>query len=272
MFDNTGYLCYIRAMEIDILKKAGLTDSQAKGYLALIQHGALTPTELAKKTGESRTNAYAIIEKLEKLGLALKKDGSSKTIYTAAHPSAIEALAEKRRKIMSKNEQDIKQNMSSLIDLFYSFNELPGSRTLNGVDGIKTVYDDTLRDKKDIYLLRTTADVASLNKDYLDDYRKNRAKSGINTYAITPDTDIARYNYENEDKEMLFHRTFLTKNDSYTAPVEIDVYGDKVALIAFGETQMATIITSPPIAEAMRQILKLLANLIEQNKANKISN
>ena len=53
---------------VDIIRKAGLTESQAKGYLALIEHGMLTPTELADHTSESRTNAYMICEKLEKLG------------------------------------------------------------------------------------------------------------------------------------------------------------------------------------------------------------
>ena len=53
--------------------------------------------------------------------------------------------------------------------------------------------------------------------------------------------------------------------EDYTSPMEIMVYGDKVAMIAFGETQMATIITSPIIAEAMRQILKILINHYKKN-------
>ena len=50
--------------DTNILQKAGLTESQAKGYLALIKNGALSPVELAKKTDESRTNGYMICEKL----------------------------------------------------------------------------------------------------------------------------------------------------------------------------------------------------------------
>jgi len=253
-------------MEIEILKKAGLTESQSKGYMALVENGEKTPAELSDLINETRTNTYAVVDKLEKLGLAKRKDNTNKAIYIATHPSSIETLAEKRRKIVSKNEQDIKQNISSLIDLFYSHNELPGSRTLNGIDGIKTVYKETLNDKNDIYLLRTTADEGALGKDYLDSYRSKRAKLGINTYALTPKTNIAELNYKNEDEKMLFHRTFLD-NNLYTAPVEIDVYGDKVAIIAFGETQMATIINSPPIAESIRQMLQIISKLIN-DKSN----
>ena len=246
-------------MDTTILRQAGLTESQAKGYLALIEYGSLTPTELAEKTGESRTNGYAIADKLVAVGLATKKDDSKKAVYTASHPSALESLAEKRRKVVMRNEQAVKQGISPLIDLFYRHSELPGARTLQGIDGIKEVYSDTLREMTDIYLWRTTADAPLLGNDYYNEYRKQRAEAGIATYAITPDAMISRHHVKNnEDSLYNYHRTFIPAN-GYTAAVEIDVYGDKVAMIAFGETQMAIIITSPLIAEGLRQIIKLTA-------------
>jgi len=245
---------------IDTLTRAGLTRSQAKGYLALVENGALTPTALANKTGETRTNSYAIVEKLVALGLATKKD-TKKALYMPLHPNNLELLAEKRRRTVEKNEQIVKKNIPSLIEMFYTNSEMPGSRTLAGIDGIKEVYNDTLRTKQDIYLLRTTADIGILGEDFLNKYRIKRAKLGINTYALTPDTPVAKLNAK-DDRGMLFHRT-LMPTDIYTAPVEIDVYGNKVALIAFGETQMATIIDSPPIAEAIRQILQIMQKFLE---------
>lgn len=249
--------------ETTILRKAGLTESQAKGYLALIEHGSLSPVELAEKTGETRTNGYMICEKLERLGLATKKD-DKKAVYAPNHPSALEALAEKRRKVTQKAEQYIKNNMNPLIDMFYAASELPGARTLDGIDGIKEIYLDTLRVKQDIYFLRTTSDEVDLGVEYLNTYRRERAKLGINTYGLTPSTKSAIERLgSNEDKQMLFHRTLLPPN-SYTAPVEIDIYGSKSAFISFGDTQMAIVIDSPPMAEAMRQIMQLLIVQLEK--------
>ena len=246
--------------DITILRKAGLTESQAKGYLALIEYGTLFFVELAEKTGESRTNGYMICEKLEKLGLATKKD-DKKALYTPTHPSTLEALAERRRKVLVRNEQEVKQGLSPLIDIFYKLREEPGARTVQGLEGIKSIYEDTLKTPdKTIYLLRTTADssAGSLGKEFFDNYRQNRADANIDTYAITPMNEISyRHLKSGEDEKMRYHRTPLPDN-TYTAPVEIDVYGDKVALIAFGETQMATIITSPPIAESLRQVLRII--------------
>ena len=269
--DNSIFMCYTEyimddqqpSFDTTILRKAGLTESQAKGYLALIEHGALTPAELAEKTGEARTNGYMICEKLESLGLATKKDGK-KAVYTPNHPSALETLAEKRRKVIQKAEQDVKNNINPLIDMFYAASELPGARTLNGIEGIKEIYLDTLRVKQDIYLLRTTSDEVDLGVEYLNTYRRERAKLGINTYGLTPSTKSAIERLDgDEDKRMLFHRTLLPPN-SYTAPVEIDIYGSKSAFISFGDTQMAIVVDSPPMAEAMRQIMQLLIVQLEK--------
>ena len=68
----------------------------------------------------------------------------------------------------------------------------------------------------------------------------------------------------------LYHRTFLPENH-YSAPVEIDVYGNKVAFISYGDTQMATIIDSPPIAESLRQLCQLLIDAYKPSSDKKIN-
>jgi len=240
------------------IRKAGLSESQAKCYLALIEHGQLSPTDMALHTSESRTNSYMICEKLELLGLIIRKEGK-KLIYIPAHPSTLETLAEKRRKIMVRNEHEVKQNISPLIDLFYASTETPGTRTLQGIDGIKEVYRDTLRTKQDLYLLRSDHDTPVMGMDFFDEYKAKRADKGIRTFALTPDSLEVVHN-QARDEELLITRTILPKG-YYTGAAEIDVYGSKVAFISFGDTQMATIIDSPPIAEAMRQVLRLLMSL-----------
>ena len=254
--------------EKDILKKAGLSEAQATVYECLLKNGAMSPTEIADHTDQSRENCYAITKRLVELGL-IKQTDEKKLKYQILNPSALEALVEKRRKIMVKNENFVKDNISSLLDIFYANNEMPGARTLEGIDGVKEVYEDVLRTKKDVYLLRTKAD-AVLGKDeevdsFLKNYRDKLPILGINTYALTPVTKEAiKYAKIGRDAAILFHRTWMPEED-YTSPVAIQVYGDKVALISFGETQMATVITSPTIAEAMRQILKLLTSFYQKN-------
>ena len=254
--------------ELSVIKKAGLTDSQAKIYLALLRNGTLTPAQMAEQTGEKRENCYNIAKRLEELNL-VEKAGSKKANYRPLNPSNLEILAENRRKVIQKNEQFVKNNMSALLNVFYANNEAPGSRTLDGIEGVEEAYKDALRVKKDVYLIRTQAD-SQLGTDddmnsFLRKYRDQLPKLKIHTYALTPDHPKARkMAASGRDQEINFHRTFMPM-DAYTAPVAIHIYGNKVAFIQFGETPMTTIIESPFLSEAMRQIHGMLTEYWQNN-------
>lgn len=236
-----------------ILRKAGLTESQAKGYLALIEHGALTPVELAEKTGENRTNGYMICEKLEKLGLATKKE-AKKALYTPSHPSALEVLAEKRRKIVQRDEKMIKDNLGEIVEHYYRFQSTPGVEVGYGEEGVEKIRARTLAKQKELLFVRSSAD-SRYNQEKLADFIKNRVKLGISAQSIAPAEHSTTTSHEQLD-EWLLDRTLLPPG-LYSAPVEIDVFGDTVAFIDFQNGSMSTLITSATIAEAMRQLFFL---------------
>ena len=258
--------------ELDIVKKAGLTDSQARFYLELIQSKPLTPAQLAKHTDESRTNAYNILSKLESFNLVTKNTTSKTISYSATHPINLEVLAEKRLKTLARAEQDVKANLDKLTNTFYEHNELPGSRTLTGIDGIKSVYEEILQTKQDVYFIRSTADFGfTLGQDWWRNYRNRQAKAGVHIYALTHNRQSAREHIASgRDKELNFHRTLMPA-DAYQSPVGIYAFGDRAAFIAFGNTQIATIINSQPIADAIRKILLVMTEYYKENYPQKIS-
>lgn len=242
-------------MDIELVQKAGLTKPQAAAYMALVQNGALTPAEVAEKTGETRTNAYALLNKLEQLHLA-RNIGQKAARYQAENPANLEILAEKRRKIISKNEEELKGGMSALLDVFYAHNEAPGSRTLTGREGLKEVHRDVINTGETVYLIRTPFD--SKYDDLISIFREKRAAKGIKTIALTPATPHAKqYATDGTDEKYLFERTMMPE-DAYTSPVEVMIYGKKVALISYGEAETITVITSPLIVAAFREIFLML--------------
>ena len=234
-------------IDIELVQKAGLTKPQASIYTTLVQSGALTPTEIAEQTGETRTNTYALLSKLE--GLHLVRNIGQKTArYQAENPANLEILAEKRRKLVS---------------IFYAHNEAPGSRTLTGREGIKEMHHDVISTGETIYLIRTPFD--SKYDDLIGLFREKRRAKGIKTIALTPATPHARqYMMDGTDKKYLFERTMMPE-DAYQSPVEIMIYGKKVALIAYGEAETITIITSPLIAAAFREIFLMLQDYWQKN-------
>lgn len=237
--------------DIRIIQRAGLTEPQAKTYLALLRNGTLTPTKISEITGETRTNTYALIEKLTELGLVQRTEEGKTARYIAAPPSSLELLAEKRRRAAINDEQNIKNNISVLTDIYYAHSSIPGAKTYVGEEGVREILKDTLRVAPDkLYLIRSTSDI-NLG-DFIARYRDARVKKNIHTYALTPDVPVSRQN-ASKDEHWLFHRVMMPR-EAYQSPVEIDIYGDKVAFINYASGGTSTIITSPVIAGAMREL------------------
>lgn len=253
-------------MELEIIRRAGLSEAQAKTYLALVQHGELSPAQIAEFTGETRTNTYALLEKLEKINLVKRGDGKKK-VFLAAHPSVLETLAEKKRRAAEKNEEMLKASMNSLLDVFYAHSEQPEVKTFIGYSGIKDIYRDVLQTGETVYLLRTEKDSELTN--FIVSYRREMGKKGVKTIALAPDTPEARQNSsDGTDEKVLFDRITMPR-DAYTAPVTIMVYGRKVALVAYGEEEMSTIIISKALAESIRQMILMLRELYRNSYPQK---
>ena len=242
-------------MELEIIQKAGLNEAQAKVYLALLRNGEMTPTKIAEESGEARTNTYAILAKLEEAGLVRRGEGKKQS-YIASHPSALETIAEKRRRTATKNEQALKANMSAILDMFYAHSERPGVKVYTGYEGVKEIYRDVLRTGETVYLLRTEADREMF--DFIMKYRQLMGKKGVKTIAVMPDSKFGRESMVNGvDEETLMDRVMIPRG-VYTADVTIMVYGRKTALVHYGEIAMSTVITSEAIAESMRQVIMML--------------
>lgn len=244
-------------MNPQLLQNLGLSKSQAITYLRLVENGELSPPQVAKLTGESRSNAYMILQRLEDLDLIEKKADAKKLTYLPLNPVALENLAENKRRQSTRIEQEVKHHMPQMLSYFYSFTERPGIRLLQGIEGLKEIHRDTLRTKKDIYFMRTLSEVEHLGDAYFDRYKAKRAALGITTYAYTVGPFI-----KNQDKDDKIHkmvRTWIDPKD-YTAPVEINVYGDKTAFLVYGEDIMGVIIQSAQIASSMRQMFRIISN------------
>ena len=62
------------------LEEIGLSEKEAKIYLALLQVDRDTIQDLATKTGINRTTVYPVLETLQKKGLVSESTGRKKNI------------------------------------------------------------------------------------------------------------------------------------------------------------------------------------------------
>lgn len=231
--------------------QTGLSEVQAKIYLYLIKHGQSTPAEIATGVDENRTTVYSAAEKLEKLGIITQKDRGKVSAYVPNHPSVLESLAEKRLRSVARQAKNLESNLPSLINYYNEYQSTPGATTFYGNEGVKMIWDKVIATKAPYYFVRSRYDVVA-DKELLEEFKNNRVKAGIRSEDITPSEFTNNKNKEMMEKYLLT-RTLLPP-DEYDSPVEIDIFGDNVAFINFNKNGMSTLIESPEIADAMRQM------------------
>lgn len=238
------------------LSAAGLSETEAKTYTALISRNAWKPSDLAKNVGETRTNMYKILDKLIDFGLAERFDKDRKLHYRATNPSRLLELAREQRMEREQAEKQLELASQDLMAAYITTHEQPGIRFFQGKEQIKEIFEDILTTAQPVYLVRSHSDVQFYDEEFFNSFRQRRADCGIVTHAITPATAHAKANLA-EDAAMNFVRCLIPQ-DAYTGSVEWNAYGDKLAIISYGKEAIGMIIESPQIAESFRQLTQLM--------------
>ncbi len=120
------------------LIEAGLTDKEAKVYLAVLHGGKLTLAGIAKATKINRTTLYRPVDAL------LARDYLSKTIngrrifYIAENPAKIVRLARKKQELLEAL-------VPMLADVYRTVNVQPKITTYEGAEGLMKVFVDAFQ-------------------------------------------------------------------------------------------------------------------------------
>lgn len=190
------------------------------------------------------------------LKLARKDSERSKLTYLPTNPVNLEKYIELRRNQIINNEYKFKSILPNLMKQYYSVAEQPVVRFYQGKEGLDHIYDDILRVGKDFHLIMTPAENDFMGEDYMNKFIARRVKEGIKVTALTPDALEANHDPK-LDKKILMERYWYDPK-TFDVPVEINIYGRKVAFLSFGEEVIGTVIDSLQIAKSMRLIFEML--------------
>jgi len=254
-------------MDIRLLIDIGLTESQAAAYAALVRSNGTVAPQIAAEIGESRSNAYKVLDKLCELGLATKDQAGKRVRYFPASPTALEQFVQRQEAAANLRKRKLQVEMPNLLDYFFAHSEQPGIRFYQGEAGLRDMFYDQARSKGPVYFIRSNEGIRHFGKEEAHRLRNIFPANGIVRYGITQDIEPPdsapddRMPIAESDKIMLLNRTWITTED-YDKPVEWVAYDDKLAIISFGKEIMGTVIQSPQIADAFRQLYKLLGSTI----------
>jgi len=243
--------------EVQVLKiqleKAGLSTKEASVYIALLEIGKGTVSQISQRAIINRTTGYDILNNLVSKKLVSISGKESKQEYIAESPDKLEqyintSIEEKKTALI-----DIKKIIPDLQTL-YNAEGRPKIRFYEGKDGLQEVYEDTLSSKEEILAYASVEDIHPTLPNYFPEYYKRRAKKGISIRAIFPESPeaIDRKSFDKSEKR----QSLIVPSETFGFHPEINIYDNKVMIASWRE-KLGIIIESTEIADAMKKIYEL---------------
>jgi len=235
-------------MEItEVLKQFGLKSKETTVYLSALELGTTTVSQIAKKARIKRTTVYDILDSLIAKGLIGQTQKGKKRYFYAEDP-------EKLHKLLEEKEEKLAEVMPLLKSIYNVSGTKPKIRYYEGKEGLKDVYRDTLIYKGEMQAFVSEDVLKYLGEEFMDEYFEKRIKNKIFVKVIGPDTAEIK-KYKAADKKGM-KTTRIVDKKKYPFSIEMNIYGNKVALMSFRE-EMGIIIESNEIAKNMIALFNL---------------
>jgi len=233
-----------RSMDLSILEKAGLTKNEISIYQTLLKHGSKTATSISKNTGLHRRIVYDSLYRLIQKGIVSYILQNKKRIFQATNPQRF-------LEIIEEEKQSLNSIMPSMLELFNSKKETSSeTQFFKGIEGLKSIFEDELRAKKEILIIGANEIAYELMELYFYWFDKKRIKEKIKTKIIFNKT-FQKYNIPLSEIKYL--------PEKYSSNMAINIYGDKIAIILWNkENPIAILIKESELAEAYKKHFEIM--------------
>ena len=233
------------------LEDFGLSEKEAKVYLASLALGKATADQLAKQAGIKRPTAYVQIESLSKMGLMSTFEEGKKTFFTPESPEGLKRILSRRKEEVGIREKELSTLLPDLLRVFEGAGERPLVRFFEGIEGITAMREEALTDLKSGEQLYVMYNYDELFKIYpreeVIDFSERREKKGIILKIVYSRKEGK---LSTESKGDISYRGYLPF-DKFPLSADFFIFKDKVAIMALSGKIFGITIESRVIAQSM---------------------
>ena len=250
-------------MDTRILEEVGLTKSEIKVYLALIELGSTSKGPLVKKARITSSKIYEIMDKLIEKGLASYILKNKVRYFKAASPRRILDYLKEKKENISKQEISLKKLLPSLEKEHESLREEINAEIFIGWRGIETVFEDILNtlNKGDIdYVFGASKGTNPIiTRRFFDKYIRKTKEKGIKIKVIFNEDSREYYNKAKAPKSHI-----KAKYLRQATPSEINIYDNKVIIIILSESPIGIMIKGKEVASSFKQYFDTMWNIAKR--------
>jgi sugar-specific transcriptional regulator TrmB len=244
-------------MEKELIE-AGLTENEAKVYIALLELDLVSAKPIIEKTSLHRQLVYDALDALIEKGIVSFVIQANRKYFKANEPRKLLGYFDEKENKIEKQ----KQEFSKLIPQLEFKRKKSGSEqeaTLYyGNKGIKSLLDDMLEEKKEILTIGASDIEAESFKYHLEfnlpKFHLIREKKKIDCKILFSEEMKGR---AKELNKMRHTRARILPRE-FTSNSSTNIYGNNVSIILWGSQPFGILIKSREIAESQRKHFELL--------------
>jgi HTH-type transcriptional regulator, sugar sensing transcriptional regulator len=233
-----------------VLEFFGLTNTEAKIYLALLNLGPSTATTIAQKASIHRRSAYDTTSRLIKKGLIGYITKNNRKYFEAVDP-------ERLKELIKEKEQAFNEILPQLKAKYQTTIEKQETIFFKGKNGLKNIFEDQLATKQEILILGASPLAQVVLKYHFHWFNKRRETKKIPIKLL--------YNILHRKKRNLKYSKIKYLPKSFQNPAAMNIYGDKVAIIHWSkERPFAILIHDKEVAQGYRNYFNGLWTIAKQ--------
>ena len=250
------------------LQKIGLSDKEAKVYLATLELAQASVQDIYKKSKVNRATTYVVLESLVEMGLCTTYVKNKKTQYIANNPESIENIFELQKQEIENSKKNFKSILPQLHTITNRQSGKPIVRFFDGkqgiVDAVKLVFEDYKsfdKNEKSLMIYPNDRIKEIITPEDKKKFRNARLDKKIKSKALyTSSVEIP--SAPDGERIMISGKDFPITSD-------IVIYGDNVRIVSLGNKLSSVLIKDKEIANTLKSIFELAWEGAQARKNNK---
>jgi predicted transcriptional regulator len=240
-------------MELQDLKKIGLTHGEIKIYEALLDLGECTRTILAKKSGISPSKIYDVANRLIEKGIISSVKKNNVIHFNASDPEKLKEFISKKEKELEKEKELVDSMLPTLMAKYADNKEKNDVEVFYGWEGMKTVYNDitnSLKKGEFNYIFGASLGYNSKQADlFFNNYYHKKNIKGFGTKIIFNE-EVRKNKFRIESLLKKPNEVKYLYNETFT---EINLYKNTVLIVLLLKQPMIIRIQNQEAADSFKK-------------------
>jgi sugar-specific transcriptional regulator TrmB len=211
-----------------VLRAAGLPDTEATVYLALLRLGGVPVSTIARRTKLPRSTVQFTCLRLLQRGVAHVTVEHRTHYYAPEPPEKLLSLLVEQQQRLAARGRALRQALGDLHALMGPHVRLPKVEYYEGERGLTALYDKILDLRQPIDSIEDKGEMVRIIPEYVRSFVRRRVARGIPKRVICPEGNPVNLPRPEELREVR-----LLPTDAFPFTGDIKICGDLVSLFSF---------------------------------------